>query len=138
MTQVELMKWCSICECPSHKDCDLCMYELGRADERAKVIKEISDTIDRELESSNNSEYKCKDGTEIHTDVGYVYEWWNEYKKILQKGEQMNSQLQRLTETIEEVAKEVCEKLCKYHESIDDDCVCDYMRQGNNCPLEKI
>ena len=58
-----------------------------RADERAKVLTEISDAIDRELESSNNSEYKCKDGTEIHTDVGYVYEWWNEYKKILQKGE---------------------------------------------------
>ena len=44
----------------------------------------------------------------------------------------------RITETIEEVSKEVCEKLCKYHETIDDDCVCDYMRQGNNCPLEKI
>ena len=41
MTRVELMKWCAFCECPSHKDCDLCMYEHGRADERAKVIKEI-------------------------------------------------------------------------------------------------
>lgn len=39
--------------------------------------------IDYELSISTLSKYECTDGTTIATDVGYVEDWWNEYKKHL-------------------------------------------------------
>lgn len=39
--------------------------------------------IEYELSQSTTSSYKCIDGTVIKTDVGYVEEWWNEYKQNL-------------------------------------------------------
>lgn len=39
--------------------------------------------IDYELSQSRISTYKCTDGTVIKTDVGYVEDWWTEYKQHL-------------------------------------------------------
>ena len=39
--------------------------------------------IEYELSQSTTSTYKCTDGTIIKTDVGYVEDWWKEYKKDL-------------------------------------------------------
>lgn len=39
--------------------------------------------IEYELSQSTISEYKCTDGTVIKTDVGYVEDWWKEYKQHL-------------------------------------------------------
>lgn len=45
MTNSELMGLCAGSECPTHTDCDLCMYMKGKADafdELAKKIKSYS------------------------------------------------------------------------------------------------
>lgn len=52
-----------------------------------EIVKDIIDTIERELKNDETSsiEYVCEDGTVIHTDVGYVYEWFNEYREVLRR-----------------------------------------------------
>ena len=42
---------------------------------------DIIETIEKELGDSTLSRYKCLDGTEISTDVGYICQWFDEYKK---------------------------------------------------------
>lgn len=54
-----------------------------------KQIDEIIQTIDNELENSSSSTYKAQEG-EITTDVGYIYEWWQEYRKFLKKRYNLN------------------------------------------------
>lgn len=46
-----------------------------------ETAENIIETIERELKQSNDLYYKCEDGTSIKTDVGYVYEWFQEYKE---------------------------------------------------------
>ena len=53
----------------------------------AQLVLNFEETIDKELNQSTSTEYRCLDGTTINTDVGYVSDWWNEYKKVILKGE---------------------------------------------------
>ena len=53
----------------------------------AQLVLNFEEKIDKELDQSTSSEYRCLDGTTIHTDVGYVSDWWNEYKKVILKEE---------------------------------------------------
>ena len=46
-------------------------------------IQWLISKIEQELSQSTTSTYKCTDGTIIKTDVGYVEDWWNEYKEHL-------------------------------------------------------
>ena len=58
-------------------------------------------------------------------------EWWNqEYSRP--------KEMTPLTIVLQEVADEVCTNLCKYTETTDEDCVCDYMREHGYCPLERL
>ena len=50
---------------------------------RSGIIEELIKTVESELKESNDLNYKCKEGSCICTDVGYVQEWFNEYKDIL-------------------------------------------------------
>lgn len=51
-----------------------------------QIIKELIDTIELELSKSPSSmEYWCKDGTLIEADVGYVLDWFDEYKLKLRE-----------------------------------------------------
>lgn len=66
------------------KDCNSCKNHLKeqiRAEERERIIEKIN----RELSNSNNSQYLCENGEIIKTDVGYVQEWFEEYKKQLKE-----------------------------------------------------
>lgn len=39
----------------------------------------------------------------------------------------------------EQIVSVVCDNLCKYKDTADEDCVCDYMREHDNrCPLEEL
>ena len=50
------------------------------------IVEEIIGTIERELDkATTNADYICEDGTIIGTDVGYVYEWIEEYKDVLRR-----------------------------------------------------
>ena len=41
--------------------------------------------IEEELNNSTSTEYKCLNGTIIKTDVGYVEDWFNEWRSSLPK-----------------------------------------------------
>lgn len=49
------------------------------------LVEDIIKTIEDELNQSNELYYRCKDGSEITTDVGYVEDWFNEYKDVLRE-----------------------------------------------------
>ena len=41
-------------------------------------------------------------------------------------------------EIIESVCEDICDHFCKYRDTCDDNCECEWIRQGNNCPLDKL
>lgn len=54
MTQAELAEWCrNHLVCPIHENCDLCMYEKGRADAIDEFVaafeKEFAPDLDKDL-----------------------------------------------------------------------------------------
>lgn len=52
----------------------------------SEIVEEIIGTIEKEIdESPNTSRYICEDGTNISTDVDYVYDWFEKYKDVLRK-----------------------------------------------------
>ena len=59
------------------------VYNAGKKD----AVKEIINTIENEIEKSYTADYICNDNEETHigTDVGYVADWFREYKKVLYK-----------------------------------------------------
>ena len=46
--------------------------------------------------------------------------------------------LQDMTSILEEVCGDVCDNLCKYRDSVDDDFICDYIRENGTCPLDVL
>lgn len=53
--------------------------------DKTKLVLEIIETIEKELAQSFSSYYECIEGNGICTDVGYIGEWFNEYKEMLKK-----------------------------------------------------
>ena len=49
--------------------------------------------VENELNNSTSTDYRCIDGTVIHTDVGYVEDWFKEWKKTLPKSAILNTRL---------------------------------------------
>lgn len=43
-----------------------------------------------------------------------------------------------VTRIIEEVCNTICDKLCKYSGTGDDDCICDYIKEHDECPLDRL
>ena len=39
---------------------------------------------------------------------------------------------------IREVANDICLTFCKYSDTTDEDCKCEWVRQGNECPLDRL
>lgn len=37
---------------------------------------------------------------------------------------------------LEELAGNICDNFCKYRDTCDENAECDYIRQGNDCPLD--
>lgn len=43
-----------------------------------------------------------------------------------------------LTQIIDEVCEEICNHYCKYRNTVDEDCICEKVRNENTCPLDKL
>lgn len=41
-------------------------------------------------------------------------------------------------EELNEIAEDICDNFCKYRETADENCECDYIREGKQCPLDKL
>lgn len=46
--------------------------------------------------------------------------------------------MESIRQQIEEVAGNICDNFCKYQETCDDNCECEWIRSGNDCPLDKL
>lgn len=46
--------------------------------------------------------------------------------------------MESVTEIIEEVAGQICDDFCKYRTTCDSSGECEYIRNGNECPLDKL
>lgn len=51
-----------------------------------------------------------------------------------------NSLQKVIQQTIKEVSLDMCDNFCKYRDFLntDKDGVCDYVRNGNHCPLDRL
>lgn len=49
-----------------------------------------------------------------------------------------NGLLKYVREIIQEVTEDICDNYCKYRESSDDDFLCDAIRDGGICPLDRL
>lgn len=52
---------------------------------KQEFVDELIKTIENELKNSSQTRYVCEDGSLIGTDVGYVEEWFDEYKYVLRE-----------------------------------------------------
>ena len=50
----------------------------------------------------------------------------------------MEIQQKTVKEIIEEVAEDICENYCRYRDTPDEDGLCDRIRDGSLCPLERL
>lgn len=62
-------------------------YEEHYNNMRPIFVEELIDTIEQEFKDGHgmSCRYVTKEGKNIETDVGYVHEWWEEYRNILRK-----------------------------------------------------
>lgn len=49
-----------------------------------------------------------------------------------------NGLLKSVREIIEEVTEDICDNYCKYRDTSDDDFLCDAIRDGGSCPLDRL
>lgn len=49
---------------------------------------------------------------------------------------------EKVTESIgkilREVSEDICNNYCKFRETADEDCLCDVIRSGGPCPLDRL
>lgn len=41
-----------------------------------------------------------------------------------------------ITKQLEALTENICDNFCKYRDTCDDNCECEWIRQGNDCPLD--
>lgn len=70
---------------PIFKAIECFVENLSAAD--VVEVEEVIAKIEREIEDENTSStlYVCEDGTKIHTDVGYVQDWFEYYADVLRR-----------------------------------------------------
>lgn len=39
---------------------------------------------------------------------------------------------------IEETVEDICDNYCKYRETVDENLICDAIRDGKECPLDRL
>lgn len=47
-------------------------------------------------------------------------------------------QAKTISEILQEVREDICDNYCKYRDTSDEDCLCDKIRDGGNCPLDRL
>lgn len=46
--------------------------------------------------------------------------------------------MDNVTKTIEEVCETICDYFCIYRDSCDENAECQWIREGNACPLDRL
>lgn len=86
----------------------------------------------------NNTYFKINDLTDEEIKM---IEQLNAKGHILTNMDNSINSLQKvIKQTINEVSLDMCNNFCKYRDFLntDKDGVCDYVRNGNHCPLDRL
>lgn len=43
-----------------------------------------------------------------------------------------------IREVLEEVCEDICNNYCRFRDTADEDCLCDRIRKGDSCPLDRL
>lgn len=43
-----------------------------------------------------------------------------------------------IRQILQEVSDDICDNYCKYRDTGDDDCLCELIRDGRECPLDRL
>lgn len=46
--------------------------------------------------------------------------------------------VESVKEILAEVSEDICDNYCKYRETADEECLCDVIREGGTCPLDRL
>lgn len=58
-----------------------------------------------------------------------------EYQILNSGSDNLDKPVSRL---LQEIAEDICNNYCKYRETADDECLCDAIRDGGRCPLDRL
>lgn len=50
----------------------------------------------------------------------------------------MKSITKTVSEILQEIQEDICDNYCKYRDTSDEDCLCDVLRRGDACPLDRL
>ena len=73
-----------------------------------------------------NASYEDKDAYEL---IGVFMRMVEQAPEVRQKP---------ITEQLQALAENICENYCQYRGTVDDDALCDIIRDGGDCPLDVI
>ena len=43
-----------------------------------------------------------------------------------------------IREILDEVCEDICNNYCKFSDTVDEDALCEAMREGRSCPLDRL
>lgn len=46
--------------------------------------------------------------------------------------------IESVKEILRVVCEDICDNYCKYRETVDEDYLCDVIREGGSCPLDRL
>lgn len=47
-------------------------------------------------------------------------------------------EIRSITKQIEEITENICDNFCKYRDTCDENCECEWIRDSHDCPLDKL
>ena len=57
---------------------------------------------------------------------------------IFEEEKEEKSKKESIRQQLEDIQGDICDNFCKYRNSCDENNECDWIREGNSCPLDKI
>lgn len=49
-----------------------------------------------------------------------------------------DSVIKSIRQILQEVSEDICDNYCKYQDTSDEECLCELIRDGGTCPLDRI
>jgi hypothetical protein len=57
---------------------------------------------------------------------------------IFEEEKEEKSKKESIRQQLEDIQGDICDNFCKYRSTCDENCECEWVREGNSCPLDKI
>lgn len=75
-----------------------------------------------------------KENCQIYTSVSNYAEKCKDFKQI----ESMGQIVKSVSQIVQLVSEDICDNYCKYRDTADEENLCDVIRNGGSCPLDRL